>query len=58
MTARKVVRPRPVEPLSEEEYLARCDCRCTRVRGTHPAGVCGAAEEILAQRAARQTAGG
>ncbi|SFJ76799.1 hypothetical protein SAMN05421835_108193 [Amycolatopsis sacchari] len=36
-------------PVSEEEYLQLCDCRCTRVRGTHPAGVCGSAEEWAAQ---------
>lgn len=36
----RTTRTRPVEPLSEEDYQARCDCRCRLVRGTHPAGVC------------------
>ncbi|WP_435582323.1 hypothetical protein [Amycolatopsis thermoflava] len=31
---------RPV-PVTEEEYLELCDCRCPRMAGTHAAGHCG-----------------
>jgi hypothetical protein len=31
---------RPPRPITDEEYAQLCDCRCKRVRGTHPAGVC------------------
>jgi hypothetical protein len=29
------------EPVMDDEYLDLCECRCSRLPGTHTAGQCG-----------------
>ena len=54
MGARTVRRNRARGELSMQEYLERCDCRCSRLRGTHPAVMCGSAEEWAAAEQRRK----
>jgi hypothetical protein len=45
-TAAPTATARPSVPVTDAEYRDLCDCRCSKVRWTHTAGVCAQVEAV------------